>query len=207
MIAHGGLSYHFSEEWGLALEAAMAMNNDRSERICIESFYNDFGDNGGLDAKCAAPGVGDGGNNARMPTVNIGPAYMPIIEIGQILSLSVVWTPIYGKQIFSFLPRTSHMDIFLIAGGGAALSTFQRPREDKKGIPVLKNRNKARLKKKKAEETEAAMQTTGTAFEDKHYWGVAGRPPCRKYHQSLHCAGCGAKVLLSQAAVLEGGIA
>ena len=66
------------------------------------------------------------------------------------------------------------MDIFLIAGGGAALSTFQRPREDKKGIPVLKGGNRARLKKKKVEETEAAMQTTGVALEDRGKWGGGG---------------------------------
>ena len=71
MILHGGVSYHFSEEWGLALEGAMAINQDRAERTCIESFYNDFRGKSAkpIGDKChALHSVMGGGRSARTKT-------------------------------------------------------------------------------------------------------------------------------------------
>ena len=172
MMLHGGVSYHFSEEWGIALEGAMAMNSDKTERQCIESFYNNFDEDKPLKAKCV---IQDGGalvkgKDPSASFANIGPAYMPIIEIDKLFSLSAVWSPVYGKQIFSFLPRTSHMDIFITFGGGMAMSTFYAQRE------TLANGNKARYKEKITTNT-TPWNEHGASFDQKTSWGVGGRPP------------------------------
>ena len=100
MMLQGGISYHFSEEWGLAIEGAMAFNTDRAERGCVETFYNDFRKDKDarrkpLSGKCVTLPIGDGGDTAKdNPLVNVGPAYMPITEIGTLVSLSAVWSPV-----------------------------------------------------------------------------------------------------------------
>ena len=178
MMLHGGVSYHISEEWGLALEGAMAMNQDRAERQCIESFYNDFrGETAGpLGGKCYEGPLGDGHlkNGSSIEKykgkVNIGPAYMAITEIGQLLSLSAVWSPVYGKQIFSFLPRTSHMDIFLTFGGGVAMSTYYSM------STKLRNGKQSRYTSGTTNKAETDMQNIGAGQNEKTQWGVAGRP-------------------------------
>ncbi len=190
MLLHGGLSYHFSEEWGLALEGAMSMNQDRAERTCIESFYNDFRATGAkpLGGKCYA---GDLGNKAsNLPDmVNIGPAYMPIMEVDNLFSLSAVWSPVYGKQIFSFLPRTSHMDIFLSIGGGIAMSTFYSLSE------TLKNKKNARNKSttNDSDKTEEAMRANGATLGEPHLWGVNGRPDAEQLTNPFISLGVGQK--------------
>lgn len=181
LMIHGGASYHFSEEWGLALEGAFAINQDRAERTCIESFYNDFRGEGAkpLMGKChdylPPDGIGDGGKslNDASGKINIGPAYMPITEIGKLFSVSAVWSPVYGKQIFSFLPRTSHMDIFISIGGGIAMSTFYALSENLKGTNK-KARN--RETPENDESATTAMNNHGASKGDSHLWGKQGRP-------------------------------
>ena len=171
MMLHGGVSYHVSEEWGLALEGAMAINQDRAERQCIESFYNDFrGEKARpLSGKCYEGPIGDNGR-AIGDQINIGPAYMTITEIGQLLSLSAVWSPVYGKQIFSFLPRTSHMDIFLTFGGGVAMSTYYAV------TTKLRNGKKARYTTGTTTKAQTDMQNIGANKNERRQWGEAGRP-------------------------------
>ncbi len=175
MMVHGGVSYHFSEAWGMALEAAVAMNQDRAERLCIESFYNDFSPQNGpsLPGKCADGALGDVGATLRQPgaSANVGPAYIAITEIGQLFSLSAVWSPVYGKQIFSFLPRTSHMDIFLTFGGGMGTSTYY-PLSKK-----LKTGKTSRYTTRKADgNVKEDMKSFGAGENEKELWGTAGRP-------------------------------
>ena len=177
MILNGGISYHFSEEWGLALEGVMAINKDRAERTCIESFYNDFrgeiAEDNPLRIKCYRGDIGDQGQNisTHKGKINIGPAYMPITEIGNLFSLSAVWSPVYGKQIFSFLPRTSHMDIFLSIGGGIAMSSFYSLKEE------LKNGKKGRLTNDGTEDDPATnMAKYGATEEEENSWGEKGQP-------------------------------
>lgn len=189
MMLHGGVSYHFSEEWGLTLEGALAMNSDKTERQCVESFYNNFDEDANLTAKCV---IQDGGKLVEQPPsaenqVNIGPAYMPIIEIDKLFSLSAVWTPVYGKQIFSFLPRTSHMDIFITFGGGMAMSTFYPQREK------LGNGNKARFTKRTEGEDSSSWETHGASFDDSENWGVKGRPEAEQPSNVFVSFGAGQK--------------
>lgn len=196
MLVYGGLTYHFSEVWGLALEGGMALNQDRMERGCIESFYNDFMDKNERRSqpieKCV---VLDTKRSYEDPLVNIGPAYMPITEIGQLLSLSAIWTPVYGKQIFSFLPRTSHMDIFLTLGGGLAMSTFYPLPAERNGRPLIKNTNReARLRDKNPSESdESKMEMTGANYNDKGEWGTPGRPPEQQKNNAFINFGVGQK--------------
>lgn len=195
MILQGGISYHFSEEWGLALEGVMAMNQDRAERTCIESFYNDFraeAENDSLKGKCREGDLGDkedkGGSINRYPgKINIGPAYMPITEIGNLFSLSAVWSPVYGKQIFSFLPRTSHMDIFLSIGGGIAMSTSYPLKE------TLKNGKKARIETKQGANTAEQMARHGASEAETESWGIAGRPEPEQQTNPFISLGVGQK--------------
>lgn len=187
MILQGGISYHFSEEWGLALEGVMAMNQDRAERTCIESFYNDFRATDAkplLDYKCHEGPIS---GKANVEEVNIGPAYMPITEIGNLFSLSAVWSPVYGKQIFSFLPRTSHMDIFLSIGGGIAMSTSYPLRTE------LNNGNKARFKGPQGGDTAQQMATHGARVDEKTQWGIAGRPEAETQTNPFVSLGVGQK--------------
>lgn len=198
MILHGGISYHFSEEWGLALEGVMAMNQDRAERTCIESFYNDFRDKNIIEknqlrSKCYEGDLGDKGKNISTyeGQINIGPAYMPITEVGNLFSLSAVWSPVYGKQIFSFLPRTSHMDIFLSIGGGIAMSTSYPL------ITKLKNGNKGRMREGENGGGDPAQKmaqhgATNTK-EDENSWGVKGRPEPEQQTNPFISLGVGQK--------------
>ncbi len=198
VILHGGISYHFSEEWGLALEGAMAINTDRAERTCIESFYNDFrGKNAtsltSLRRKCYTPPLGDKGDalhdKAHKGKLNIGPAYMSITEIDKLFSISAVWSPVYGKQIFSFLPRTSHMDIFLSMGGGMAMATFYGLRKK------LRNEKQARNKQTVDDpgEIDNLMGNHGASENEKNQWGTGGRPEAEQQTKPFISLGVGQK--------------
>jgi hypothetical protein len=50
-------------------------------------------------------------------------AYMPIREIGSLLSANYQWTPVYGKSLF-FLSQVVYLDFYLNAGLGVTLSNF-----------------------------------------------------------------------------------
>lgn len=124
-LLNAGLVYHLSSEWGVGLDFSMALNQDRPERICVESFYNDpdnqlgdpCGDVGALE-ELGPRGVGAGNRNA-----NYGPAYVPIREIGNIISLSAVWVPVYGKQLV-LKSSTSYFDLYFEFGGALVSSTY-----------------------------------------------------------------------------------
>jgi outer membrane beta-barrel protein len=124
-IAHGAFSYFFNESWGLSLEGAWIFNSDRPERYCLEHFYNDPLN----QVPIACPQPGDGNAPLQNPDgtavkgANVGPAYVPIRELNTLVFLSMIWNPVYGKQL-AFLSKTSYFDIFTTIGLGAALSTF-----------------------------------------------------------------------------------
>lgn len=190
IMLHGGVSYHFSEEWGMAIEGAMAMNTDKTERQCVESFYNNFDNSRALNVKCVVQEDDDdqvkGKTIDNENPVNIGPAYMPIIEIDKLFSLSAIWTPVYGKQIFSFLPRTSHMDIFITFGGGLAMSTFYPQR-------LKLNNNKTARFKTKRDDDQTPWESYGASFGEKGSWGVDGRPVAQQPSNVFVSFGVGQK--------------
>ncbi|MBP6217258.1 MAG: outer membrane beta-barrel domain-containing protein [Oligoflexales bacterium] len=140
-LIHGAISYFWSESWGVGIEGAYAMNKDKDERYCIEHFYNDPNElvsNG----PCAFPGddpakdLQDGNGNA-IKGASIGPAYTRIRELNLIAAASLIWNPIYGKQL-AFLSFTNHFDIFMTFGLGLAMSDLYPESH------YLKNGNPAR---------------------------------------------------------------
>jgi len=116
-----GLSYFWSETWGVNLEFMYALNQDRGERKCIESFYNNFSYQISEPECEAQQPLSD--TELRSKNGNFGPAYVPIREINYLLTLNAVWNPVYGKQIM-FLSATNHFDLFVTFGGGLAFSTY-----------------------------------------------------------------------------------
>lgn len=118
-LLNGGISYFFSEEWGMLIEGNMAVVGDKSERECLESFYND-------DEFLVGPECGPGQEDwdeAGAEAANFGPAYMGIRELKFIFAGSALWNPIYGKQII-LLSGVGHFDLFFAMGGGIALSDY-----------------------------------------------------------------------------------
>ena len=115
LISAGG-SYFLDEEWGIGIDYTSASNSDKVERSCIENFYND--PNNEVAENCGGP---DGLSGAQF--ANYGPAYVPIREIQSILSVNLIWNPVYGKQLV-FMSASSYFDLFLETGLGLASSTF-----------------------------------------------------------------------------------
>ena len=139
-VVHANINYYWDEEWGFTLEGAMALNSDKSERFCIERFYNDFLNNVGSscptpDIDPAAPLYNDEGVPYR--GASFGPAYVPIRELGTLLTGAVVWNPVYGKQL-AFLTNTVYFDLFLTMGGGITQSIYY-PKQT-----TLRNGNRSR---------------------------------------------------------------
>ena len=190
MLLHGSMSYHFSEYWGMSIEGSHSINSDKGERFCLEHFLNKttLAQNQGGVPSCPGDKVHlsdpsfkssiDGQN------VNFGPAYVPIVKIDQTITASAVWTPIYGKQIFSFLPHTSHMDIYVMFGGGMARGEFY------KGRKVLGNNNKARFK---GGENKDSLQGYGANYDETSHYGTLGRPAALSFFSPLFSIGAGQK--------------
>lgn len=116
-----GLSYFWSEEWGFNVEANFASVQDKNERKCVETFYND--PNFDVDNECGeeAPVENTEGND----DANWGPAYVPIRQLKYMFTGNFVWNPIYGKQIV-LLSATNYFDFYVLMGGGIAMSDFYR---------------------------------------------------------------------------------
>ena len=117
-LLNGGLTYFWSEEWGFNLSADLAMVKDKSERQCIENFYND--PNYALSSQC---GDSSGLTDDQQGDANFGPAYVPIRKLKYMFTGNFVWNPIYGKQIF-LLSATNYFDFFISFGGGLAMSDY-----------------------------------------------------------------------------------
>lgn len=159
-----GLSYYFSEEWGASFDFAMASNNDKPERGCIENFYNDPDEEVG--APCGGPDLLSGTKNA-----NYGPAYVPIREISNILTANVVWNPVYGKQLV-LLSTTSYFDLFVEGGLSLVGSKFYAKQT------TLNNGNPSRGDFQIDPNTGATLpnQKIGAAVTEEDSYGLAGRP-------------------------------
>jgi outer membrane beta-barrel protein len=123
---HMSFNYYWNENWGFGFEGLYAQNTDRPERFCIENFYND--PNEQIGTPC--PGSENDlyvnlkySNDTDIPGASFGPAYTNVREINAILAGTLIWNPIYGKQL-AFLSFTTYFDIFTTLGLGATLSTF-----------------------------------------------------------------------------------
>ena len=165
LLVHGSFNYYFSEVWGMAIEGIYAFNTDKNERDCLERFYNKVDENKG-DYVCHQEGktnIADGG------AINMGPAYVPITELQYLFSLGTVWTPVYGKQIFSALPVTGHMDIFFTIGGGLAISNYYPEKKETADT-------KRKLRCEESNKDTKQLENCGVSAAETNYWGKDGRP-------------------------------
>jgi outer membrane beta-barrel protein len=180
-LVGASLTYYWSEEWGFGVTASAAVNQDKPERQCIESFYND--PNFALDSQC-----GDTGTLTEDPQgdANMGPAYVPIREPKYILTGDFVWNPIYGKQIV-LLSATNYFDFYFKFGGGLTMSQYYPEQQNfpdghpQRGTFCTKQTQKA------GGCTPPAGGNPGTT--DDNLFGVAGRPvPLSENNVTLHLA-------------------
>lgn len=178
----GSLTYHFDEWHGIHFEGLMGKSFDKQDRTCVENFYLDpeYAGYHGESLPCYQGPAASAPKNAKDKEPNTRPwnedkfndnpktyenrrpfqknaAYMPIREIGALLSANYQWTPVYGKSLF-FLSQVVYLDFYLNAGLGVTLSNFYKLQEtftDANGKTVN-------------------MKDVGVV-EDEQY-GMAGRP-------------------------------
>lgn len=184
-------SYFLNETLGFSFVVNTGVNQDKAERTCIENFYydpsNEVGVACGNDNLKAADK-----NNDQFP--RFGPAYVPIREIQQILMANAIWTPVYGKQLFSLGGTTSYFDLFLELGVGLAQSKFYKKQE------VLKNGNLPRgvyidPTDPNNDPAQAAANNNkiGALPDTPQFYGKAGRPAVREDSNPLLNLGLGQK--------------
>jgi outer membrane beta-barrel protein len=180
-LVHGSLNYYWSELWGFSLEGAIGLNSDKEERECIENFYNNPqqapGDSCPVDGVVNIP---EGGN--------YGPAYVPIREINTLVFGNLIWNPVYGKQLL-LLRKVLHFDLYLVAGGGVAMSTYYDKQQQ------LKNGKPSR---KPAPEFSAGQtaeqQNIGCRPDETNCYGIDGRPDPVEQTNPLIDFGIGQKI-------------
>lgn len=172
LLIQGGFNYYFSEVWGMAIEGVYAINSDKNERECLEAFYNKVDQNSGPPV-CYQ----EGDDNITSGTqINMGPAYVPITALQYLVSFGALWTPIYGKQIFSALPVTGHMDIFFTIGGGFAMTNDYAKKTKVDGKNLRCTKSSSTDKKTTPGTDDKSLDNCGLAFDDKENWGKNGRP-------------------------------
>ena len=159
MLFGGGVNYFWSEEWGVGVEAMVASNKDKPERECLENFYND--PENIVSAEC-----GDGSDLSGR--ANFGPAYVPIRQTNTLLGAHAIWNPVYGKQII-LLSAVTHFDLYVLAGGGLAMSTFWKEQTKLKGTD-RSNRGTFNA------DTTISTGNPGASAGETTLYGTEGRP-------------------------------
>ncbi len=166
IVTGGGVSYFFSEAWGINFDFMYAINQNKDERTCLETFINNFTysvtgaecSSQNPDAQSAVESKSKNSKGKR--NANYGPAYVPIRELQYVLTANATWNPVYGKQL-SFLTFTNYFDLFVNFGGGLAFSNY---------YPMATT-----LKNGKATRGSQATDSGADASESNSY-GDAGRP-------------------------------
>jgi len=172
-LANMGLTYFWSEEWGFNVEGTFAATQDKPERGCIETFYND--PNFEVDAEC---GDSEALKDDPDGDANFGPAYVPIRELKNMFIGNFVWNPIYGKQIV-LMSATNYFDFYIKMGGGVAMSDFYRKQPQ---VASGKSSRGAFCRKQDSTEVKGPQGCTersegknpGTSDQDET--GITGRP-------------------------------
>ncbi|SMF66673.1 outer membrane beta-barrel domain-containing protein [Pseudobacteriovorax antillogorgiicola] len=196
VLVGGGVTYFMSETWGVGLDLTLGINEDRSERTCIENFFYDPQDEVGPacalvdgDAGLIQNADEDGNNFPRF-----GPAYVPIREINNLIMANLVWTPVYGKQLV-FLNNTSYFDLFVELGAGIASSTFYEKRD------VLANGKVPRglftpdntENQEQNEQATIANNQIGATISETDSYGSNGRPDPLSQNHIMFNLGIGQK--------------
>lgn len=176
LIAHAGVIHYTSEEWGFGVEGFFSSNSDKSERQCIEYFYNDPKEEVG-------PQCGPAEGLAGATVANYGPAYVPIREVDFAIAATAVWNPVYGKQLF-FLSATGYFDLYLTMGAGIVSSKYFEEKT------VLNNNNSARGQ---YSEPGTGGPVIGAAATELDSYGELGRPEALDTTNVMFTAGVGQK--------------
>lgn len=196
-IVNGGISYFWSEVWGFGLDFSYAINQDRNERKCIETFYND--PKYQVEAECGSPD-----NLTADSGANYGPAYVNIREYNYIFSGNLLWNPIYGKEIF-FLSAVGYFDVYTSLGGGLAMTTFypkattlKNDNESRGTFPAEGTPGSENPPCNASGEQTSPGTTPGTCPNEtdangQHYYGTEGRPTPIKESKVVLQAGIGQK--------------
>ena len=188
----GGLNYFFSETWGVGLDIALGINSDKDERTCIENFYYDPEEEVGSACGDSSQLTGADANGNTFP--RMGPAYVPIREINNMIIANLTWTPVYGKQLV-FLSNTSYFDLFVEMGLGIANSTFYQKRD------ILANGNTPRdvftpedegTPEQQAQAKEKNNGIGATVAQTGSY-GIDGRPSAEDETNVMFSFGVGQK--------------
>ncbi|MCX6129041.1 MAG: hypothetical protein NTX25_08255 [Proteobacteria bacterium] len=184
-------TYFLSETLGFALVYNQGVNQDKSERTCIEQFYYDPSNEVGL--ACGDAGNLTGADKDQDNFPRFGPAYVPIRELQQMLIANAVWTPVYGKQLIYF-GTTSYFDLFVELGVGIANSKFYPKQE------ILKNGKKPRgiYTDPKDPNNDPAIATAnndkiGALPANPEFYGVEGRPTAKDEANPVINLGLGQK--------------
>ncbi|MEZ4744190.1 MAG: outer membrane beta-barrel domain-containing protein [Bdellovibrionota bacterium] len=182
-VAHGGINYFVNEEWGFGIEGLVATNKDKSERTCIENFFNNPPPRESILPCSPDPSVIP--DNSK---VTYGPAYVPIREIDYIVAATAVWNPIYGKQLF-FLSATGYLDLYLTMGGGLVFSKFYKKQTQ------LGNGNPSRGETSAEGTGGPSIGTTADEIDTNgnHYYGIEGRPEAEENTNAMFTLGIGQK--------------
>lgn len=183
-LADVGLTYFWSEEWGFNFEGIFAATNDKPERGCIETFYND--PNYAVESEC---GDAEGLKEDPDEDANFGPAYVPIRELKNMFIGNFVWNPIYGKQIV-LMSATNYFDFYIKMGGGIALSDYYpKQSEVASGKPsrgfFCRKSDSAEVKGPEGCTERSEGKNPGTKNEEET--GINGRPaPEAQSNLALH---------------------
>ena len=162
-LAGGNIVYFWKEGSGFSVDFQLALNSDKAERTCIESFYLD--PKNAIPEVCGPPELIEDTDGEKFP--RYGPAYVPIREMKYLISGNYVWNPVYGKQLL-FLSATSYFDLFFELGGGVMMSDFYPERN------VLNNGNEPRAPYY-TDEPERNVNV-GALVDDVDSYGIFGRP-------------------------------
>jgi outer membrane beta-barrel protein len=186
-LLHLGGTYYVSEEWGYGLDLGYAItNSDKSERQCIENFYNDPLVR--VKQECALEDpTSDEELLAPTNNANMGPAYVPIREMKMLVTAYATWNPLYGKQLFA-RTATSYFDMFINFGGGLAMSDYYRK------STALRNGKPARVAVVNEANPGAATAAAGAnPVTEKDQYGEAGRPDVESQTNVVLMGGIGQK--------------
>jgi outer membrane beta-barrel protein len=183
-LANSGLTYFWSEEWGFNVEGNFALVNDKNERTCIETFYND--PNFQVNNEC-------GGSKGDLDQdkdgdANFGPAYVPIRQLKYIVDANFVWNPIYGKQII-LLSATNYFDFYIAMGGGMAFSDFYPKQVNLKGTDTRSRGRFCVKKDAKPTKPDGCDPSDNPGTTDESLTGKNGRPdPQSESNVAVHLA-------------------
>ena len=177
----GGANYFWSESWGFGVELLAASNSDKPERTSLENFYNDPED-------VVGPEFGSADNLSGR--ANFGPAYVPIRQTDMIIGGHGIWNPVYGKQILLFRAVT-HFDLYVLAGGGMAFSTFWPQQLNLKGT-TRSARGTFNA------DTSVTSGNPGASPDETHLYGTEGRPDPESMTNIQGTAAVGQKIHLTK---------